>query len=180
MRLPITDEFLWDLYNLLEKTDEIIDELFLSPSRRMRSLRYSVELDKLRKKYERKRARRNFRQFIYYLKKQGYIKIKNLEEKQGVLLTKKGAEKVLKTKFKMKEKKKRKDRKWLMVIFDIPERKRKLRTLFREYLQFLGFKMLQQSVWVCPFNVFKEIEGVIRRYSIDPYVKIFFIEEIEA
>jgi len=180
MKLPITDEFLWNLYNLLEETDEVIDEFFLSPSRRLKSLRYSVELDKLRKIHARKKMRKKFSAFVYYLKKRGYIKIKNLEGKQGVLLTRKGAEKVLRTKLRMAEKKKRRDGKWLMVIFDIPEKKRKLRILFREYLRTLGFQMLQRSVWVSPFDVFKEVEEVIRRYELDPYIKMFLIEEIEV
>ena len=177
MKLPITDEILWSLYNFLEGADEIFDAIFLSYPR---SLRECVALSKLRRKHARKRARRSFGQLIYYLKKKGYIKIKNLEGKRGVLLTKRGAEKVLKTKFKIEKKRKRKDKKWLMVIFDIPEKKRGLRNLFRKYLQILGFKMLQQSAWVCPLDVLKDIESLIRRYALDPYVKIFLIEEIIA
>lgn len=176
MKLPITDQFLWELYSLLDKTVEVFDEVVPSVPR---SLRESVELNKLKRRYEREKARKSFRQFIYHLKKQGYIKIKDSEEKKGILLTKKGMEKVLKTRFKMKDKKKRKDGKWQMVIFDIPENKRNLRDLFRECLQLLGYKMLQQSVWVCPYDVFKETEEIIRRYSLDRYVKLFLIEEIE-
>ena len=178
MKLPITDEFLWDLYNLLEKTNEFTDEFFVFPSRKMRSLRYCVEIDKLRRKYERKKTRQHFSKFIYTLKKRGYIKVKALEEKKGVLLTAKGAEKVLKTKFKIEKKKKRKDGKWLMVIFDVPEKKRNLRNVLREYLQVLGFQMLQQSVWVCPFDILKKVEGMIIEYGLDSYVKIFLIEEM--
>ena len=55
-----------------------------------------------------------------------------------------------------------------------------LRDLLRENLYFLGYKMLQQSVWVCPYNVSKETEAVLRKYSLDPYVKLFLIEEIEV
>lgn len=178
MKLPITEEFLWDIYNFLEKTGEVMNE-FSFLNRKMRSLRYCVEIDRLRRKYERKKAKTSFGQFIYHLKKQGYIKVKNLEGKKAMLLTKKGAEKVLKTKFKLEKKEKRKDGKWLMVLFDIPEKKRKLRNSFREYLQILGFKMLQKSVWVCPFDTLKKVEGIATKYLLDPYVKIFLIEEIE-
>lgn len=179
MRLPFSDKFLLDLCDLLLKADELSDEIFLFPSKKLRSLKYSVELDRLKRRYEREKAKTNFSQFIYYLKTKGYIKIKNLEGKKGVLLTKKGTSKALKAKFKTKEKKKRKDGRWQMVIFDIPENKRNLRDLLRECLQFLGYQMLQQSVWVCPYDVFEETEGIIRRYSLDPYVKLFLIEEIE-
>jgi len=175
MRLPFTDKFLWDLYNFIEEIDETF-ELFYP--RTMKEV-WFPDLYKLRRNYGRKEDRQQFSQLIYYLKKKGYIKIKNLEEKQGVILTKKGAEKVLKIKLKTTDKKKRKDGKWQMVIFDIPERKRALRDLFRKTLEILGYKMLQQSIWVCPYEVSKETEGIIRKYSIDPYVKLFLIEEIE-
>jgi len=175
MRLSLTDEFLWNLYNFIEEIDRNFDLFY---PRTMKEV-WFPDLYKLRQEYERKRTRRYFSQFINYLKKKGYIKIKNLEQRQGVILTKKGAEKVLKIKFKLKEKKKRADGKWQMVIFDIPERKRYLRDLFRENLRILGYKMLQQSIWVCPYDVSKETEGIIRKYSADPYVKVFLIEEID-
>jgi len=175
MRLPLTDKFLWDLYNLIENVDEAFD---LFAPRTMKEA-WFPNLYKLRLKYSRKETRRKFSQLIYYLKKKGYIKIKNLEQKQGVILTKNGAEKVLKIKFKLKEWEKRADGKWQMVIFDIPERKRVLRDLFRENLRILGYKMLQQSIWVCPYDLSKETEGIIRKYSADPYVKVFLIEEID-
>jgi len=144
MELPLTDKFLWDLYGLIEKID---DTFSLFYPRTMKEV-WFPDLYKLKRKYEKENARRQFSQFISYLKKQGYIRIKNLEQKQGVLLTRKGVERVLKIRLKMKEKKKRPDGKWQMVIFDIPERKRSLRDIFRENLQILGYKMFQQSVWV--------------------------------
>jgi len=177
MKLPLTDKFLWDLYNFLEKADDIFAVIF--PSREFfKEARYH-DLYKLKRLYEKEKSRKYFSQFIYYLKKRGYIKIKNLGQKKGVILTKKGSEKVLKMKFKMKERKKRPDGKYQMVIFDIPEKKNKLRNLFREYLQMLGYRMLQKSVWVCPYDVYKETEEIVRRYSLDPYVRFFLIEEIE-
>ena len=66
-----------------------------------------------------------------------------------------------------------------MVIFDIPEKKRKIRDLFRKNLLVLGYQRLQKSIWVCPYDVFKETEELIRDYLIDFYVRIFLIEEIE-
>ena len=177
MKLSITDEFLWSLYNLLEKIDDL-SVLIFPPLYFFKEARYH-DLYNLKRKYQKKQSRKYFGQFIYYLKKQGYIKIKNLEQKKGVMLTKKGLEKVLKIRIKMVKKRKRKDRKWQMIIFDIPEKKRKLRKLFREYLKTLGYKLLQKSVWVCPYDVYKETEEIVRRYSLDPYIRFFLIEEIK-
>ena len=176
MKLPITDKFLLDLYNLIEEIDKTFD-LFIPPQT-MQEVCYS-EFYQLKRKYERKKSKEQFSRFISYLKRRGYIKIKNLEQKQGIILTKKGAEKVFKAKLKMRKNKKRSDGKWQMVIFDVPEKKRIFRDILRENLRILGYKMLQQSVWVSPYDVLKETEGIIRKYSLDNYVKLFLIEKVE-
>ncbi len=173
MKLPISDKFLWLLYNFIEQLDRIYD---LGAPRTMREAVYP-EFFRFKREWERKEARKNFSRLIYYLKKKGLIKIKNLKTKKGVILTKKGKEKVFKIKYKIVERKKRKDKKWIMAIFDIPERKRGLRDLLREYLHLLGYQMLQQSVWICPYDVLKETEEFLAKYSLDRYVKIFLIEK---
>ncbi|MBI4652769.1 hypothetical protein HY750_00755 [Candidatus Kuenenbacteria bacterium] len=176
MQLPFTDKFLLDLYNLIEKIDETADSFF--PPRTMEEV-CCPEFFKLKRDYERQKERQRFSQLIYYLKKKGYIKIKNLKQKQGALLTKRGIDRVLKIKFKTFEKKKRSDGKWQMIIFDIPEEKRNLRNLLRQNLQILEYKILQKSIWVSPYDVLKETEEIIRKYSLDSYVKLFLIEEVK-
>ena len=47
---------------------------------------------------------------------------------------------------------KRWDRKWRMLIFDIPERRRGVREKIRATLITLGFVRLQDSVWVFPYD----------------------------
>ena len=88
-------------------------------------------------------------------------------------------ERVLKTALKKVKKKKRRDGNWLMLIFDIPEKKRKLRDLLRENLQILGFKLLQKSIWVCPYDILEQVQGIIQKYNLEKYVKIFLIKEVE-
>jgi len=175
MKLPITDKFLLDVYNSAKKLDGTFT---IFSYKKMKEYCYP-SLCELRNQYKRKQTKQQFSQLIYRLKKNGYIKIKNLEQNEGVILTKKGAEKVLKAKLKTKDKKKRRDGKWQMIIFDIPEEKRYLRNLLREKLRLLEYKMLQQSIWICPYSVQKETELVLRKYSIDPYIKLFLIEEVE-
>ena len=175
MKLPITDKFLLNLYDFTEKIDKTFD-LF---AYKTMSDAYCPALRDLRKQYERQREKQKFSQLIYRLKKNGYIKIKNLKQNEGIILTKKGAEKVLKVKIKTEKKRKRFDGKWQMIIFDIPEKKRQLRSLLREKLFLLEYQLLQKSIWICPYDVSKETEFILRKYSLDPYVKLFLIEEIE-
>lgn len=174
MRLPITDKLLWNIYNFLEGLNDFHHN-FTALS--WNDILYP-EISKMRHKYGKKMSRKRFSRLVYYLKRNGYIKIKNLENKEGVLLTKKGDEKILKIKLKIKNKKIRADKKWQMIIFDIPEEKRFLRNILRQNLTILGYEMLQQSVWVSPFDVLKETEDLIRTHDLDPYIKLFLIEEI--
>ncbi len=53
--------------------------------------------------------------------------------------------------FAMKKPKKW-DRKWRVLIFDIPERKRGLRQKVRQTLIAIGFIKLQNSVWIYPYD----------------------------
>jgi CRISPR-associated endonuclease Cas2 len=175
MKLPITDEFLWELFHLSQKVEDVL--LFFGAGSYREAFvpsRFSI-----RRIYEKRRAKMRFKEFIRYLSRKGYIKVKALEPKQGIVITKKGMEKVLKVSLKKTEKKRRKDGKWLMVVFDIPENKKNLRNLFRKLLQILGFKFFQKSIWVCPYDVLREVQGIVQRYSLEKYVKIFLIEEVE-
>jgi len=140
MKLPFTDKFLLKVYNFLEFSEEVLDSLIFT----RRKLLFP-SLDRLEKLYEKEKRRLRFTQFLNYLKRMGYIEIETLKEKEAILLTPKGIEKVFKTKLKLKEKKKRKDGKWIMLMFDIPENERTSRERLRKYLLSLGYKMLQKA-----------------------------------
>lgn len=175
MKLPLTDRFLMSVCDFIEKADKAAD--LFTP----RSFNEVVcpDLFQLRREYARKQDRQQFSQLVSYLKRKGYIKIKNLEKKQAVMLTPKGATKIIRVRIKTERRKLRKDRKWQMIIFDIPEKKKRLREILRSGLVVLGYQRLQDSVWVCPYEVEKETEWILRQHSLDPYVKIFIVEEVD-
>ena len=66
------------------------------------------------------------------------------------------------------------DKKWRVVLFDIPEKKRLLRDTLRRQLRQLGFVELQKSAFVHPFECQKEIDFVIELYDACRFVR--FIE----
>jgi len=173
-RLPITDEFLWELFNFCWKASDIFNwpakswlEVGIPPS------------DRIDRIIQKKKSKYTFKKLINHLSRTGYIKVKSLEAKDGVVLTSKGMEKILKISLYKMNKKRRKDKKWIMIIFDVPEKKRKLRDVFREKLQISGFKELQKSVWISPYDVLREIQFLIQKISLQKYTKIFLIEEQE-
>ncbi len=96
------------------------------------------------------------------------------------MLTKKGIDKALVASFKMEgsKRRKRKDGKWIMITFDIPQRNKKARSLLRSVLINLNYKMFQQSVWITPYEVFERTEELLQFYSLDKYVRIFLVDEI--
>ena len=180
MKIPLTDKFLWDLYCVLEKTEEALEPPEIFRIRKMSDICNTGEF-RFWELYRKKQKRRQFGQFINYLKKKGYIKIENLKEEKGILLTLKGKKKALVAKYKIDSKlSRRKDKRWIMLIFDIPEKMRRYRDDFRKFLYSLGFQKLQQSVWVSPYDVYQDLEKIIRIYSLDKFIRIFIIKEIKV
>ena len=102
-----------------------------------------------------------FRQRKYQLKSSlsrlisaGYLVLVNENGRKRIRLTPKGEKyAVLMGEGKLVPKKPRRwDQKWRLLIFDIPERRRKTRAQIRVTLVSLGFVRLQDSVWVYPYD----------------------------
>ena len=80
-----------------------------------------------------------------WIEKKGkkYLRITNLGRRELALEQAKVA---------LTAQKKRWDGRWRMVVFDIPERRRKVRGRLREVMQEVGFVRMQDSVWVYPYD----------------------------
>jgi len=70
------------------------------------------------------------------------------------------------------------DRKWRMIIFDIPEHKRNLRHLFREKMKEWNCAKIQQSVFVTPFDCEKELEDLTTILRIGPYTHVIKVSDL--
>jgi len=70
------------------------------------------------------------------------------------------------------------DKKWRIVIFDIPEKNRLSRERLRFYLKDIGFKMLQNSNWICPYGDFDEIQNFLKEEKIEKYVILIVSDKI--
>ncbi|MFA4890573.1 MAG: CRISPR-associated endonuclease Cas2 [Candidatus Paceibacterota bacterium] len=95
-----------------------------------------------------------------------------------IVLTKEGQKKALQFKFDEMEIKKpaKWDKKWRIVIFDVPEKKKKAREALRGKLKNLGFQELQKSVFIHPFECEEEIDFVVEIFQIRPYVRFIRAE----
>ena len=71
------------------------------------------------------------------------------------------------------------DGNWRIVIFDIPERLKKVRDSLHMHLRNLGFIELQKSVFIYPFPCLKEIGYIIKFYNIQKFVRILTANSID-
>ena len=176
MKVKVTDQFLWDVLRAASSAEDCLRWL-IHPPRSLSDLALSAD-DPVYQKYYKKLHPRAFANLIYYLKRNNFIKAKNLEGKKGIAITNKGLSKALQAGFQFQDNKKRDDGKWIMLIFDVPKHREKARRLLRSILENLGYKLLQHSVWVCPFDVLDQTERLLQRHSLDTYIRIFLIEEL--
>ncbi len=97
-------------------------------------------------------------------------------EKDGtstIVLTERGKKKVLRYKIDEITIKvpTRWDGRWHIVMFDIPEKRKRAREALRNKLQELGFLQFQKSVWVVPYPCKDEIDFIIEVFEIRPHVQ---------
>ncbi len=181
IKLPFTEKFLWDLYNFKNKTGELIDKI-IPEKYGLPFSDFNIFRDewtnKNKKKYEKEKNRKRFTWLIRRLKQEGYLKTIKIKNNSAILITPKGLNRIFKTELKLIDRKPRKDEKWQMVLFDIPENKRRSRDLFRRALKSLGYTKLQKSIWVCRYDVLKETQDLIKRYNLKEYVELLLIQKI--
>lgn len=71
------------------------------------------------------------------------------------------------------------DKKWRVVLFDIPEKRRKLRDILRFRLKKLGFYEFQKSVFVHSYDCKNEIDYLIEMYDIRRYVRFIIADYLD-
>jgi len=71
------------------------------------------------------------------------------------------------------------DKKWRLVIFDIPEKQNKERHILSKKLKTLGFYSLQESVFIYPYDCRDEIDFVCEFLSVGRYVNYCIVESLD-
>lgn len=112
---------------------------------------------------------------IYRLQNEGFLKEVENQGRKKYITTLKGKAKIL-AYLKIDKKW---DNKWRIVIFDIPEKKRIMRNKFRDKLILIGYRQLQESVWICPYNTADVVEELIILYDAEEYIHYLLVEEID-
>ncbi|MEX2014005.1 MAG: hypothetical protein WD896_01470 [Parcubacteria group bacterium] len=71
------------------------------------------------------------------------------------------------------------DKKWRIVIFDIPEKLKQIRENLRYHLKRLSFKELQHSVFILPFECRKEVEYLVEFHNVRRFVRYIEAQHID-
>ena len=67
---------------------------------------------------------------------------------------------------------------WKLVIFDIPEKQKKVRGVLRAKLKQLNFKKWQNSIWISPYALDQEIEDELNQLAKHYFVRLIKTREI--
>jgi len=144
----------------------------------IRSFRILKEIGKEWEEIERQGLRRTIKN-LYQSKL-----IKEKENSDGtitIVLTDKGKEKALTYNLDEMAIKKPKhwDGKWRIVLFDIPEKMRRVRDAFRRHLNQLEFYEFQKSVFIHPFDCQDEIDYLIEFYKARKFIRFIIAESLD-
>ena len=117
---------------------------------------------------------------IHYLERRGHVEFEHRGEDRYVTLTKQGKVRIdehmiweLAIKHPM-----RWDKKWRIVMFDVPTRCGGIRNEFRGKLENLGFRPYQRSVFIFPYECHEEVITIAKWYGIHEYVRYVVATEI--
>lgn len=71
------------------------------------------------------------------------------------------------------------DGKWRIIMFDIPEKLKRLRESLRNHFREIGLIELQKSVLVYPYPCYDEIEFILELYNAKKYVRFVLAEKVD-
>lgn len=103
------------------------------------------------------------------LREQGFIDLDQYNNKLILKLTDKGKEEAILRKILKDEKW---DGKWRIIIFDIPEKHRKVRNILRSRLRTWGFEPWQKSVWASKKDITDVLRQFIKEIGVEKWVLV--------
>ncbi len=71
------------------------------------------------------------------------------------------------------------DGQWRLVLFDIPNKRKKERDVLRSLLKQLGFIKYQESAFIIPYECKNEIDYVVEFYNLRPHVRLVAVNSFD-
>lgn len=121
------------------------------------------------------------RKILDQLAKQKYVTVREKGDITTVVITKRGMQRALTYQLDSMTviKQKRWDRKWRVVIFDVPEKYKGVRDMLRMRMRQMGLFLLQESVYVSPYPCFDEVEFLRELFGIAFSVRYLLVQKVE-
>jgi len=134
----------------------------------------AIALDKplasLFKRLDKRERQRELKRIVYYMKEQNYLSGDYLH---GLQITDKARQRLLRRDGLKIQPQEIWDKKWRIIIYDIPEKHKNSRNQLTHFMRTSGFYQLQKSAWITPFPCRDVIEALTARLHIDQYVTYF-------
>lgn len=127
-----------------------------------------------------KKKRAKYVKSAHYLKSKGLARF--LPEQRKITLTRKGTEKALLHSLKKRaalSQKRKWDKEWRVLIYDIEASERAKRNAIRHMIQRMGMVPLQKSVWVYPFDCEEEIKLLRECFHLDDHrLRLLYVRKL--
>ena len=139
------------------------------------SLKYDDAYFVERGRRQAKKEREQLRKHIDYLRRKHLVELKKEGDERLVRLTTKAKYEILRLQFVLHMRAQRKrawDRKWRLVLFDVPEIQKNYRNFLRKLLRQNGFRMWQLSVWVSPYNPEPHLSNLLQYLGIEKHYEL--------
>ncbi|MDO8582277.1 MAG: CRISPR-associated endonuclease Cas2 [bacterium] len=110
------------------------------------------------------------------LEQQKWVHVKRIGDRMRCTLTEKGRRIALKE--HMRNATACKKNECVIVVFDIPEREKRIRQQFRSLLKECGFQQLQRSVWMSRCDVLDALRTCIRSTKSEEWIRAFRVVDM--
>ena len=115
---------------------------------------------------------------VRQMKKRGIVEVYRKNQKKFIKLTHKGQLELLLRGIKA-DREQKWDGKWRIVMFDIPEASRSKRDLIRHLLKKQGFVRFQNSVFIGPYQLKRNVIQYLKVSHLIHYIRILRVDEVD-
>ena len=139
-----------------------------------------AEIYRYYKAYKRSEKAR-IRQAMRKLEGKKYIRVREINNGTVLSITPEGKKELLRYDYDDLKIKKPNiwDKKWRIIIFDIPEKKKIVRDQINLKLKELGFEDLQKSTFIFPYECRNEVEFIKNHFYLKNEIRYILAEEID-
>ena len=136
--------------------------------------------DKDKRKWRQEQAQ--LRKAVERLRRRRLVSLLMRGKETYLLITKEGKEQLKRFEINTLqiEKPKEWDKKWRIVLFDIPEKRKGARNAIRRKLLELGFYSLQKSTFVHPYDCQDEIDFIAQFFNAEKFIQYVVCDDLGA